>query len=1186
MKHEATKKLLFSCLFLFGCVIAPGWAQTAPAPTSKSKEKIIELSPFIVEEDTDMGYLATQSLAGGRLRTDLKNTGSSIQVITKEFMDDLGVTGVEELFQYTTSTEVGGIMGNYTGAGDGGSGEVSTGDARRDPDGTSRIRGLAAPDRARNYFKTDIPFDAYNTDRIDINRGANSFLFGLGSPAGLANVSVARARFVDANELSTRIGSGGNNPSYRGTFMFNRIVKDNLLAVRGAFLTDRTTYRQEPTYKNDDRQFGAINYRPFHNQNTVIRAFVEKGKIKGNAPDVLLPQENLTTFLNDPVVGRMSINAYDNLQRFNHVEGPNAAQYNRLSAADKLKYVERNTPTSNSIGNAGWAAGAYGLIYDGTNGRNPSFAYTDQYRAADYLQRDPFFAPGRNSKGAPYNVYHGNRSEINGTGWLDQGFTDLKSMDFSRMNLGWDNDFYTRDFVNYNVAIEQVLWKGKAGFELAYDYQDLFRRDYVAFNGGNARVTFDINETLWLPQDPNYLTSKNANPLPNPNYGRPFILTKGSRRTIDTQREAMRFTGFVKYDFGEHMKPGWLSRLLGSHTLTMLGDKSHFDERLINWVWNSFGDPEPALSIGDANARQTGNNGRNVPSYAYIGPPQLNAFTDPNFTLSNFQLGPANYNLQIPPGFSIKKLSWNLGPDATAANIGLDSRANGNEKFVPSTFDVVEVPNKNYRVQETKVNSLAFNTQSFFWDKLVVVNAGYRDDVVKTWLNTEANLLGPDEIADVAAEHFRAEDGRFTKSTSHIFGYGGVLNWPRKLIPLPRGMNLAFHYNESENFIPATERVDQYRQPVPSPTGTSKDYGVTVYLWDNKVVARLNWYKATLGGATSSVSDLFNQTNTNIFNHFGLLTRNIRQVDANNDGKIDDSVIAAIEVDPKTGLTEDGLTRAQAAVALYPNLAQARAALADIAPALTPALKEAFNYRQAPDGTSDTQWAGAITDTNDIEARGFEAEITLNPTRNWRISFNAAKQETILTNIAPALTSVLEKVWLPHLAKFGNLDWSLPVEPVNGNTVTQQINDRLLDYYAIKGQEGRPQAEQRKWRMNMVTRYLFTESRLKGFSIGGAVRWEDKYAGGYPIIDDPRGLILPDVNHPYMVDTDLSFDVTLGYRRRILKNTDWTVQFNVRNLQNWKSDTVTAIRYQPDGSVARVRFNPPLQMLLTNTFRF
>ena len=74
----------------------------------------------------------------------------------------------------------------------------------RDPDGTTRVRGLSAPDRARNFFKTDIPFDSYNTDRVDLNRGANSFLFGLGSPAGLINSGLVTGQdLIDAGLPST-----------------------------------------------------------------------------------------------------------------------------------------------------------------------------------------------------------------------------------------------------------------------------------------------------------------------------------------------------------------------------------------------------------------------------------------------------------------------------------------------------------------------------------------------------------------------------------------------------------------------------------------------------------------------------------------------------------------------------------------------------------------------------------------------------------------------------------------------------------------------------------------------------------------------------------------------------------------------------------------------------------------------
>src|SRR6185369_12294223 len=108
-------------------------------------------------------YYASQTLAGGRLRQDIKDLGSSIQVVTKEFMDDLGVTGIEELFQYTTSTEVGGILGNFTGASDNSSnGETSTGGARRDPDGTvraifSRPTSLSTPTTPIALISTAAP---------------------------------------------------------------------------------------------------------------------------------------------------------------------------------------------------------------------------------------------------------------------------------------------------------------------------------------------------------------------------------------------------------------------------------------------------------------------------------------------------------------------------------------------------------------------------------------------------------------------------------------------------------------------------------------------------------------------------------------------------------------------------------------------------------------------------------------------------------------------------------------------------------------------------------------------------------------------------------------------------------------------------------------------------------------------
>ncbi len=1238
------KALLIACGFLSASYVA--WAQNDP-------EDVIELSPFTIDASDDEGYYASQTMAGGRLSQSLKNTGASIQVITKDFMDDIGATSVEELLQYTTSSEVAGILGNFTGATTEGGGELSSDSARRDPDATSRIRGLAAPDRTRNFFITEIPFDSYNTERIDINRGANSFLFGLGTPAGLVNNGLAQARFKDSTEISTRVGSGGKDPSYRAHFKLNRILLEDKLAITVAGLYDRTQYRQRPTYKNDDRLYTAFTYRPFGNANTIVSGYFERGEQIGNAPDVLLPQHNLDTFLdggqgidygdgsgpitNGDIVARRSIDVYDNLRYFNNEEGANNQKnfdkgIDRGSAQDPDGAFYRSIPRGDSLTHFNWGAGGYGFVFDGSNGRNPGFPYTPQYRGAEYNKGNTFWDPDNVGKGTPRQVHHGNRGEIGISGWQDQGFTNLDTFDFSRTNLGWDNDFYTRDFFNYNFALKQTFWEGKGGFELAYDYQDIYKGSYTAFNGGNARVIFDIQEKLLLPTQ-EYLNSGEtgsrdgnlAGVIDNPNFGRPFVLTKSGRRSEDLQDETVRFTGFVKYDFADTMNSDNLGRLLGNHTLTVLADESTSDEVFVNWVNNSFGDGtfDPGHHIGPANARQTANNVRNTAVMAYIGPQQLDAFTDQSFGLSDFQLTPADYAIRLPSGYETQRLVWHLGDDVGASNFELrrdsiDEDGNvilnpisGNEDWKQVTHRVLEVPTKNYRLQQTKISSMAVNSQSMMLDNHLIVNMGYREDTVDNWLNTEANFYkdangedGVDEIADLRPSQFHLEDGNFSTTTSSVFGYGGVVYWPKDLIGLPEWIDdITFHYNESENFVPATDRVDQFRNKVDSPTGNSKDWGVSMYLFQNKVIARLNWYDAFLENARSPVSNLFNQINSGIFGHFSQLNQDIFTVDNDADGIVDDSFLTeTFAYDPETGMSPEvlftkgkkkgqvdipAMTKDELVSEFYPYLTEAIAARASIEPALTDELKVAYNWRLDPEtGVGRTQWAGQITDTNDIAAEGFEAELVLNPTKSWRISLNAAQQQTILTNIAPGISDLFENTWIPHLEQFGWLDWNTPIEPLSGSNTTRQLNSRMIDYFVAKAQEGKPTGEQREWRFNAVTNYTFREGPLKGFSIGGAYRWQDDYNSGYPLFANANDFIIPDVENAFKTPSESSIDLSFGYRKKIFENIDWKLQVNIRNLQNWNNTDLLIKSYQPDGTVARARFAPPRQILLTNTFKF
>src|SRR6478735_8033013 len=182
---------------------------TAPAaaPVAPPEDEVLQLSPFEVNADEDTGYAATQTLAGTRIRTDLKDVGSAISVVTRQFMQDVGATDNSTLLQYTPNAEVAGSRGTYAGLGNATS--IDETNALRQPIG-NRVRGLATADNTRDFFITDIPWDSFNTERVDIQRGPNAILFGLGSPAGIVNASLAGASFRDQGNVVYRIGSYGS----------------------------------------------------------------------------------------------------------------------------------------------------------------------------------------------------------------------------------------------------------------------------------------------------------------------------------------------------------------------------------------------------------------------------------------------------------------------------------------------------------------------------------------------------------------------------------------------------------------------------------------------------------------------------------------------------------------------------------------------------------------------------------------------------------------------------------------------------------------------------------------------------------------------------------------------------------------------------------------------------------------
>ena len=170
-----------------GLVPAKKIALAVEALAAPSEETLV-LSPFIITTDRDNGYQATSTLAGTRLNTELKDVGTSISVITTQFLQDTGATDTKSLLSYVTGSEVGGLAGNFSGGSTGGPGNTSPSE-NLGPQTITRLRGLAGASEARNFYNTSIPLDGYNVDRVEVNRGANAILFGTGSPAGIINSS-------------------------------------------------------------------------------------------------------------------------------------------------------------------------------------------------------------------------------------------------------------------------------------------------------------------------------------------------------------------------------------------------------------------------------------------------------------------------------------------------------------------------------------------------------------------------------------------------------------------------------------------------------------------------------------------------------------------------------------------------------------------------------------------------------------------------------------------------------------------------------------------------------------------------------------------------------------------------------------------------------------------------------------
>ncbi len=1202
-----------------------------------SEDELIILSPFTVSTNKDQGYFAANTLAGSRLNTNIADLGAAIAVVTKQQLEDTGSLDINDVFRYEVGTEGSstytpttasmrgdGVADAVGGASFGNSTSVSTNAT------ANRVRGLGAPTMSLNYYPaiSAVPFDSYNTASVEISRGPNSMLFGMGSPAGVVNQSTAQALInKNTTTVSARVDDRG---STRGSISFNRTLIQDKLAVYGAFLYNDQQFERKPSYDITRRQYGAITYRPF--QRTTLRASIEGYTNDNRRPNSLTPIDTVTEWRNagmpvyDPVaktVRRLSDN-----QIVGRVVSSAASPY----AQDVIDFVTSrpnfdptkwNATTNQyngiSIFGTGAITNANSIMYaPGITFQNQARpimriadgqAY-DWYQPLGGIRRANGWGANSTTTTFPFavsgstNLVWNNpvwadmydRYSTNSAGWsAPNATTTMKNYRYAAVSdksiYNWESDnisqanFGTQRNTNYNVELEQEIIP-----QLLHVNGGFFRQDFDSMQSYtiaqlNAATLFvDTNERL-------------SNGEVNPFLGQTYVMDFDPDRyrtseAVDNYRGMIAFTpDFTKYDgwrkwLGRHQVLGFASYM--DSTRTAYRDRLHFVDGSQEARYRLMSNPLPTAAGAPTGwSRQ----GLSMSRQYYLSNPG-----DPYGTVTR------------------ASGAWDNGRYAGQyRDFDYDNNVFRNYDITTDWITRNEHTGKFAR----KLTSYSGGWTGFLLNDRVIATVGVRRDINRTRETTVdaipalgiPSMTNPERYVDGVYQVDEVFNRwvpwtRVAGTTSTV---GGVakpfLNWSSISRRASTGNqfwqfveNFGLSYNRSDNFnAPSGTNVDFFGSPLPKPVGEGTDFGVQFSMFNNKLFARINWFEATnensLVGGTSAtaLARLSGHIDTTAFRSW------LEHIYVINQG-----------YNP----TEDGWRQE-----FDDNIATNRAAMEA---QVGEWWGQAYNYY--------SQLGGTAAATGNATAEGVEIQVSYNPLPNWTMKFTGTKVETVNTNLLrefDAWQAHRSTVWdnakatdflLPQYQAYANgyqdfggrtvqlsnfwdsTNYNSTIrsdDTVNGWTTPRNYYNAVVSpqYTLAKDLEGQAAAGQRKYNWTFLTNYVFDSGALKGWSVGGAQRWADKAVIGYygrasgADAANPNLIDMADVNRPIYDEAMWYTDLWVAYTRKVFNDkVRMKIQLNVADV--FQSGELKPVAVNYDGSVSAYRIIDPRQFILSATFDF
>jgi TonB-dependent Receptor Plug Domain len=591
-----------------GSSAAKGVRVPTPAEVTKSTDgenTPVQLSPFEVNSSNDKGYAATSSMSGTRLNSKIEDIAASLSVVTKQQLQDTASVDINDVFLYETNTEGTAQWTSFVND----RGTISD-DIQANPTGATRMRGLTAANMAVDGFTSSFPFDTYNVDSIEISRGPNSSIFGLGNTGGGVNAISSRANVSrDITSIGTRGDSYGG---YRGNFDINRRLIKDKLAIRVLGLYDDKGSERKPSSDITRRLEVALTARPF--KNTTLRASFESYREFYNRPNSTTPRDGISDWI---ASGKPTYDPITQTVHFGNGSPAISGLTTSALEAALLPYGIAATDTSFTT---------YPSMYI-ENGKIQLYEI-NQLPTATGTGPTSVNASGLHllTSGTYYTKF-----STQFPLYVTKGITDKSIYDWTSINITAPNYGTTKGETS-TLNFEQIIlnsprqhlslqasWQGERKADNSRSFLGTYGNA-----GGKLQVSIDINEKL-LDGTPNPYFLRPYLGYPRPGFSKGYSDTDRYRTTLAYELNLTNEKGWIKW-LGRHNLAGYgefnsyRTANLG-YTDTLSSDESWISATGVASSRNSAGyRPYVHYLLGDANGYNVdyGAKGIAAPPYSTV----------------------------------------------------------------------------------------------------------------------------------------------------------------------------------------------------------------------------------------------------------------------------------------------------------------------------------------------------------------------------------------------------------------------------------------------------------------------------------------------------------------------------------------------------------------------------------------